>query len=213
MPVGFREAKAFALPNLGTGAVITDSAINGFENLMRHLAGRGGYAHTEVARRVNGLNLPILGFKGGLGGGSSAFEHGKVSTFWMIPIGPGMNMFTYMIQVRLNKTFQNVNKGSNVTLKLVLNGVPKLLRRIDWRETEPLLNQTGYIQANESISDLFKLPIDRPATMALVATFDTCDEDVSLYGTNSFAGGFSNQTFYNGINYLGFAVWRDCQGC
>lgn len=177
---------------------------------MGHLASRGGHAQTEVARRVNGLNLPIIGFRGG----NQGFIHGRVSTFWQLPISGGMNTITLFSQYRLNKTFQNVNKGSNLSFYLVLNGVQKLIFSVGWRDTvgnAPF--EDGYTQVNVSIGDLFKLPIEQPATMCLVAVFDTCDGDAALYGQLSYTGFATNPTFYNGLNYLGYAVWRDCVGC
>lgn len=210
MPIGFRPARSFALTALGTGAVITDTAINGFENLMSHLASRGGHAQTEIARRINAINWPIVGFRGG----SQGFIHGRISTFWQLPIAGGMNTITMFAQYRLNKTFQNENKGSNLTFYLVLNGVQKQVFKTDWRET--LANQPfedGYTQLNISIGDLFKMPIEQPATMCLVAVFDTCDGDVTKYGQQVYSGFATNPTFYNGLNYLGYAAWRDCKEC
>jgi len=216
MPIiGYRPAPPFVLPNLGNGSAMTTAAMNGFEDLKTHLAERGSYAHSETACNVNGKVRPIVGVVGGLGGGTYAFEHGKISTSWPVHVSAGYDTITYFLSCRLQQTVTTPADGCMIRIDLVLNGVAKRVATPRWSDDDIYNNfgpHYGYRVGNFKIGNLFNLPIEQPATMYLVATFQTCENEAT-FGTPSPTGSFTNDQFWNGLEYFGFAAYRDCLPC
>jgi len=216
MPIiGYRPAPAFTLPTLGTGQPLTTAAMNGFQDLMAHLAGRGASAHSETSVSVNGKVRPIVGVVGGLGGGTYAWDNGKQTVFWPIEIAAGYDTITYFMSYRLQQVVNTPPDGCEIRLDLVLNGVAKRMTTVYWTDQDcatDFVNHAGYRAANFRIGNLFNLPVEQPATMYIVATFQSV-HDEALFGTPSGVGMFTNDRFWNGLDYIGFAAYRDCREC
>ena len=216
MPIiGYRPAKPFTLPTLGTGSVLTTVAMNGFQDLMGHLAGRGASSHSETSVNVNGKVRPIVGVVGGLGGGAWAFDHGRQTTFWPIEIAAGYDTITFFMSYRLQQLSNNMPEGAQIELSLVLNGVSKRMTLVKWTDPDcanDFATHAGYRAANFRIGNLFNLPIEQPATMYIVATFQSVSDPL-FFGTPSRLGGFTNDRFWNGLDYIGFAAYRECREC
>lgn len=212
LPQNLRPAPNYTLPTLGTGATITATAVNGYQNAMAQLAGRGGYCQTAIMQRVNGLPIPVIGVRGG----PYKWIHGFRSVDWEIPIGSGINAIQFYIRHRLDQTINvaqdNTDGGGSIRLDLVLNGFAKNIYQSTYRDAIGLpLNEVetmGIVQ----LDDLFKLPISQPAYMALVMTFDTVG-NADFYGEFQRVGTYMSPTYWMGVDMFGFAAFRDCEDC
>ena len=109
----------------------------------------------------------------------------------------------------------NAADGAQIELSLVLNGVSKRMTTVRWTDADcanDFVNHAGYRAANFRIGNLFNLPIEQPATMYIVATFQSIADSV-FFGTPSQLGAFTVDRFWNGLDYIGFAAYRNCVEC
>jgi len=216
MPItALRPAKTFTLTALGSGSPLTTTAINGYQDEMEHLAGRGGYCQTAIASRVNGQVHPIVGVKGDPNG--NAWLQGYIAREFIIPIGAGMDTMTILMGYRLLATIADNAAplgfwGATVRLQLIINGSSQQVYFDDWRGTMGFAFGANEVQLTVRLADLFKLPATSPAYMALVLTFDS-SEGRYQDGLTYSGGGFTNPSFYMGVDYLSFAVYRNCEDC
>ena len=125
-------------------------------------------------------------------------------------------MIGYYARYRLNTTMTTpVTRGAQITFDLVLNGVRKTIARVSYLDADcynDFALHQGSIFGNERISNLFKMAIEQPTTMYLVATFDSTGDE-TYHGTPTATGSFTSERFFNGLDYIGFATFRECDGC
>lgn len=217
MPITpLRDSPAYTLIDLANNAIIGNTALNGIENAKSHFAGRGMSPTTLCSQRVNGTIVPALGVSRRSGQGSNTgWFLGLFQIAVPFTVSPGHNWFTMFAHWRLNK-MKEVNfaeYGAVLTFEVMKGGVAAPITFATWRQVTGVSNAEGSTLVNMPIPQALAIsPVDTE-TLYLRVTLDLAEGNRDLDGQSPTAGTLTAANFWNGLNYLTVAAYRNCDGC
>ena len=209
-----RDARAYVLNNVTTGAVISAANMNGLSNAMKHLANRGNCSITASGQRVNDKVIPVLGLAYP-DIGTYKVDRQSIAIPFTLP--PGYNRYSlfYLFRLQAYAALFAVY-GSKLTVSIAKAGVKYELSTalfVDY--SAPFYEGSKIVSA--AIPSNLTLGATSTEQLYLVVDLDyTADvngvPNDDVLGTDVTA--FPNlSTFWRGLFSLRFAVWKDCGGC
>lgn len=219
MPIrAIRSSPNFALQPLPNGALLSDTAWNGYQNAQTQLTTRGqGQAHS--GHYHNGLFKPMIGvaYRANSTNQASGFFLGESQSQIDLIVPPGYNRLWLSYQTRLFLFQSHANNstilGSSIRIDLMQFQGGITLSRTDWRDNvanHPL--NTRNIEQEFALDSIYRLSSRTELRLALRITYDTCE------GVRDYDGQFPGQTmvpifndptWWDGLAFLSYGLYRD----
>lgn len=212
MPIrAIRPSPNFALQPLPNGALLSDTAWNGYQNAQTQLATRGqgqaqsGHYHNGQFRPLIGVfaRVPSINNAGGFFPGVSQCQIDLI-------LPPGYNRLWIAYQTRLQafQAHQGRLLGSGIQIDLMQFGGGIVLTRTTWRDNLPNTLHIRNVEQIFSLNSIFRLSAKTETRLALRITYDTC-EGVRDYDGQYPSMNFTNPDWWDGLAFLSYGLYRD----